>query len=309
MRNSKEPSRTTLVDLNWKSFNEAVDVGPLQLSAGYRSVRRLATVFCAITIAWSSAQVELRTLKLEVAGELDLNGAFLPLLLLAALIYSCARCAVEYGMQSVEVRRWGYAQADFRISLVLMQFALIALGSSGIERSPRAIGILLIAVSLCFVASLASIFVLMMIFTQVSVWRQRRAGRVRGIAAVVGEALFLATYISVLALTVVPIVLATAFHFHPGLQSVLIKPPTLAGSVVFCASALMLLFSFACHRWWSTKLFATPPRYVHEVTAEGEERMYGQNVPPPVWDWRAIPLVKPQPPRRVRVARSRGRML
>jgi hypothetical protein len=257
-------------------------------------------VISAIAIAWSAAQVELRTLKLEFAGELDVNAAFIPLLLLASLAYVCARGAVEYAMQPVEVRRWGYAQADIHISVLLVQFALLALASSSLERSLRAIGFILAAAALSFLAALASMFCLMLIFVFVSVWRSKRQGRRRGIAAVVMESTFLAMYVSVLALAITPILLAIGFHAYPPLRALLIAPPTLAGSVVFCIATLMVLFSFAAKRWWSTKLFAIPPRYVHEVMPDGREMMYGQPVPPTVWDWYTTPRSKPIPPRRVR---------
>jgi hypothetical protein len=302
VRNPRADGRRIFVDVNQHQHMSAEPKTPssLELSQGYRSARRLSTVLCAITIAWSSAQVELRTLKLEFAGELDLNAAFIPLLLLASLLYVCARGAVEFAMQAIEVRRWGYAQIDLKISVGLMQFALLALASTGFERSPRAIGLILSFAGLSFLAALASIFCLMVIFVVISVHRSKRQGRRRGIAAVVGESIFLATYVSVLALAVTPIVLAIGFHAYSPLRSLLVAPPTIAGSIVFCAATLMVLFSFACARWWSKKLFAIPPLYVHEVMSDGTERMYGQSVPPTIWDWYAVAPAKPTPPRRLR---------
>lgn len=273
---------------------------PPQLSDGYRSARRVCTVISAIAIAWSAAQVELRTLKVEFAGELDINAAFIPLLLLTALVYACARGAVEYAMQSVEVRRWGYAQADVNLSLLLVQFAMLALASSGLERSPRAVWLILAAAVLSFLVALATIFGLMLVYIFSSILRSKIRGVTRGIAAVVIEGTFYGMAFAILALAATPIILAVAFHTYAPLRDLLIAPPTVAGSVLFCTATLLVLFSFAGRRWWSTKLFAIPSRYIHWITRDGREMMEGQSVPPTVWDWYATPRPKPTPPRRVR---------
>jgi hypothetical protein len=47
-----------------------------QLSEGYRSARRMTSLFCAIALAWSAAQFELKALSLGYFGNIDLSRAW-----------------------------------------------------------------------------------------------------------------------------------------------------------------------------------------------------------------------------------------
>jgi len=106
-----------------------------QLSEGYRAARRMNSFFCAIALAWSAAQFDLKTLSTGYVGNIDLSRASIPLIVASIIAYSTVRFVLEFKMQSVEVRRWGYAQTDFKISIYLVRFTILILAASGLSRS------------------------------------------------------------------------------------------------------------------------------------------------------------------------------
>lgn len=42
---------------------------------------------------------------------------------------------LEFAMQSVKVRRWRFAQADFKLSVFLVRATILVLAASGLHRS------------------------------------------------------------------------------------------------------------------------------------------------------------------------------
>lgn len=267
-----------------------------KLSEGYRSARRLSTVICAASLAWASTQIELRVVKAELLGELDLSNATIPLLLLAALLYMCARGAIEFGMQSIETRRWGYAQVDIKMSVWLVRATLVALAASGLERSPRAIAVMILISLIGAILAAALAVLLMFALTPLLIRRTRRQGGRPAVAAHVVSAFAIGVYVAVVVLALMPFILVVAIHVVPGIRS-FVGQPTWAGSVVFSVGTVALIFSFACERWWSDKLFAAPPYQLVEEGRDGTRYVtFLNDRPKQVWDWAESvePLARPR---------------
>lgn len=275
----------------------------LKLSEGYRSARRNLTVICAVALAWASTQIELRFVKSELLGELDLSNAAIPLLLLAALLYVCTRGAVEFGMQSVETRRWGYAQADVKLSVWLVRATLVALAASGLERSLRAIAAMIV-VSLAGAILAAALAVLLMFaLTPLLMRRTEKRGGRPAVAAHVMGAFAIGAFVAVVVLALAPFAVVASIHWVPGMQSFL-GQPTWAGSVVFSVATVALIFSFAYQRWWSDKLFAAPPYEQVEEGPSGRRYVtFLNDRPKTVWDW-AESVEPPARPRRLSKKRN-----
>lgn len=96
---------------------------------------RTKSILCAISLAWSAAQFDLKTLSLGFIGNIDLSRASILLILVCAIAYTAARYVLEFEMQSVEVRRWLLAQADFKMSIFLVRVTILILVASGLSRS------------------------------------------------------------------------------------------------------------------------------------------------------------------------------
>lgn len=111
---------------------------PLKLEDGYRRARNTVSLFSVLAIAWSLALFELTKLNLgPVAMQLK-NSLTVPVFLALTLVYTLWRCAIEYGMQPMAVRRWPLARRDFQVTLWLSRAAVLALGTTGIAREPIA---------------------------------------------------------------------------------------------------------------------------------------------------------------------------
>src|SRR5688500_15256496 len=118
------------------------ELHPHGISDDYRSSRRVLTAICALSIAWTAAQFEFETVALGFTGELDFANASFRLIFFAAIGYSLDRCWIEFAMQSVEVRRWQFAQSDFMLSANLIRLSVLFLTASGLNRSPEMVGFL-----------------------------------------------------------------------------------------------------------------------------------------------------------------------
>lgn len=103
----------------------------LQISDGYRRARGTTSIFCAIALAWATAQVDFKTLSFGPAGSVDVPSASLPLILACAIAFAITRCTIEFAMQPEGVRRWSLAQADFKLTVFLVRAAALILGAGG----------------------------------------------------------------------------------------------------------------------------------------------------------------------------------
>ncbi len=70
----------------------------LRLSEGYRAARRLNSILCAITLAWSAAQFDIKTLSMKYIGSNDFSRASIPVILICTIAYTTTRCVLEFAM-------------------------------------------------------------------------------------------------------------------------------------------------------------------------------------------------------------------
>lgn len=103
---------------------EANNIG-LHISDGYRTARRTTSIFCALALAWVAAQFDFKTVSLGYISGVDLSHASISLILACVIAYASVRLVLEYAMQSVEIRRWQFAQVDFKLSVFLVRAAIL----------------------------------------------------------------------------------------------------------------------------------------------------------------------------------------
>jgi len=256
-----------------------------QLSEGYRAARRMNSFFCAIALAWSAAQFELKALSLGYFGNIDLSRASIPLILACAIAYSTIRLVLEFEMQSVEIRRWGFAQTDFKISIYLVRFSILILAASGLSRSLDTVVYIVLATVGAFLFFFIVWFLGTMGLSFVLITLRNRRGY-SSAAAGAGTALNWAQLVTVCVLIIIFISLGIAsLRYQPLLSLWNVPPSSIAlGFFVFVCIAIML--SLYCQPWWYNKLFAIPRDYTEEIMADGKKRrIYRIDSNPITWDW------------------------
>lgn len=213
-----------------------------QLSEGYRAARRMNSFFCAIALAWSAAQFDLKTLSIGYIGNIDLSRASIPLILACVIAYSTVRFVLEFKMQSVEVRRWGYAQTDFNISIYIVRFTILILAASGLSRSVDTVIYVMMAA--------VGVFLLFFIFLSVGTivlsfffitLRNRR--RYHSAAAGAGESLAWAHLVSMCVLAVSFVALGIASLRYEPLLSLWTMPPSPIAVGVFVFACIVVMLS------------------------------------------------------------------
>lgn len=103
-------------------------MSPLSVADAYRKCRTTVGALCGLSIAWSAAQIEFKSLQIGAAGALEMTNSAVPLILLIAIAFSFSRLLVEYCMRPVEVRRWSLAKTDLRITIWLVRASIFARG-------------------------------------------------------------------------------------------------------------------------------------------------------------------------------------
>lgn len=256
----------------------------LQLSDGYRAGRRNLAVFCALALAWSAAQFEIRALNVAFLGEVDLSRASIPLILFCVVAYSLFRLALEYAMQAVEIRRWSYAQIDFKTSLFLARVTIVVLPASILDRSLYTIIYVIIGGGI--ILSLASVatFIATMLIMPVMLYVRSRQGR-HGVAARAIESVAWAQIVVVFTLIVGLIVLGVASVIYQPLASVWTTPPSPFAIIFFVIGCIVVIVSIYTEDVWSNKLFAMPPPFTDRRLPDGRLVRSFLPLPEDVWDW------------------------
>ena len=113
----------------------------MEITNGYRNARRNTSILCGISLAWSTAQFEFKSLSFGPIDSVDLSSASIPLVLACGILYVLTRCIIEFAMQPIDVRRWNLAQIDFKITVYLVRIALLFLAAGGLYRSVKTIAI------------------------------------------------------------------------------------------------------------------------------------------------------------------------
>lgn len=264
---------------------------PLQLSEGYRSARRSNSILCALALAWSAAQFDLKTLNFGIAVNIDLSHASIPLILFSAIVYTTARYGLEFAMQPVEVRRWRFAQLDLKISVFLVRSSILILAVSGLDRSVETIFFVILAAIGLIVLSGLAIFIVMMGLAPLLIYlRARRQGGYTSVAARVSESFALAQLIVGFILVILFIALGVASLSYEPLRSLWSTPPSPIALGFFVFTCVLLVVSLFIQHVWYDKLFASPPDYTVKILPDGRKQITGHIPPVDVWDWYIEPV-------------------
>lgn len=261
----------------------------LQLSEGYRATRRMNSILCALALAWSAAQFDLKSLNIGFAGNVDLSRASIPLILFCAIVYTTARYSLEFAMQSVEIRRWRLAQADFKMSIFLVRVTIVFLSASGLNRSVETILYLVLGALGVFTVSGFALFLCMMGLMPLLSYMRIRQGR-WSVASMASESLFWAELIVVCLLLIILVALGVAsLHYEP-LRSLWTLPPSPLALGFFVFVCVAVVASLYLQRVWYGKLFAIPPNFTEQRLPDGSIQRTYHNNPPDVWDWYSQPV-------------------
>jgi hypothetical protein len=256
-----------------------------QLSEGYRAARRMNSFFCGIALAWSAAQFDLKALSVGYFANIDLSRASIPLILACAIAYSTIRFVLEFEMQSVEVRRWGYAQRDFEISIFLVRFTILILAASGLSRSVETIVYVVLATVGVFLLFLIAWFLGTMGLSFVFITLRNRRGY-HSAAAGAGEALFWAQLVAVCIFSVIFVALGIATLHYPTLLSLWTVPPSPIVLGFFVFACIVLMFSLYIQPWWYNKLFVIQLDYTEQILPDGKKiRTYPIEPHQTIWNW------------------------
>lgn len=266
----------------------------LQISEGYRAARRTTSILCALALAWSAAQFDLKTISLGFAGSIDLSRASVPLILVCAIAYTTARCGLEFAMQSVEVRRWRLAQTDLKLSVFLVRATILVLAASGLDRSVDTVFYVVLVALGVLVGSGLALFLGMMALMPLLIYIRSRQGRT-SIASRVMESLAWAELIVVFALVALLVALGVASLYYEPLRSLWTVPPSPLALGLFVLACVAIVVSMYFQRVWYGKLFASPPAFTEQRLPDGSIQRTYHNNPPVVWDWYSQPVNDEQP--------------
>lgn len=256
-----------------------------QLSEGYRAARRMHSFFCAIALAWSAAQFDLKTISTGYIGNIDLSRASIPLILACVIVYSTVRLVLEFKMQSVEVRRWGYAQTDFKISSYLVRFTILILAASGLSRSVDTVIYLMLAAVSVFLFFFIFLFVGTMVLSFFFITLRNRHGY-HSPAAGAGTALNWAQLVTVCVLSIIFVALGIAsLHYEP-LLSLWTRPPSTIAIGVFVFACIIIMLSLLIQYRWYVDLFVIPPNFTETILPNGHKGITFHNeIYRPIWEW------------------------
>jgi hypothetical protein len=225
-------------------------------------------VLCALAIAWSAAQFDLKTLNVGMAENLDLSNASIPLILFCAIVYTTIRHSTEFAMQSVEARRWGYAQFDYKVSIYLVRFAVLMLAASVLSRSVTT----LISV---IIDSLGVIFMSYVVFV------------VLGIAMLPFKlrAFHLAKKIVVGVLIVLIVFIGNNLMENESWRSSWEVPPDPQVIATLMVASILVVLSFYFESRLYHRLFASQVINTTYAERDGSRHTYYETPKPDFWDW------------------------
>lgn len=150
----------------------------MEITDAYRKARRNSSLFCGISIAWSAAQFDLKSLNIGAAGKVDISAGSIPAILACAVIYTMVRCTLEFVMQPNETRRWNLAQIDYIITLNLVRISLLTVAAAtAYSRSiETVVGVTVVALAFIF-SYFVLVGVLICIIMPIRMYSRSRQGR------------------------------------------------------------------------------------------------------------------------------------
>lgn len=236
-----------------------------KISDGYRSARNLSTATCAAALGWSALQFEFKNIQTDIFGSLDLTTASIPLILISIITYNCFRTTVEFMMQSVEIRRWRYAQMDFKILFWSTLASLAVLGASAMHRSFETIPYTLAAWALLLVAIIPTT-IISYVFIFPATLLVGKFKKRRSVAAMAGEALGWAT-VTTLFLYLAGIVAAVTWA---PISSYWTVKPTFLNLSLFAFSEIFVTYAVFARDGFYSMVFFTSSTEVLERNSRGK---------------------------------------
>lgn len=260
-----------------------------QISEGYRAARRTTSILCAIALAWVAAQFDFKTVSLGYLGGVDLSQASISLVLFCAIAYTSVRLVFEYAMQSVEIRRWKFAQADFELSVFLIRAAILMLAASGLDRSIETVLYIALAVLAVLVGSEIFIGVVGFALMPLLIYIRLRQGRT-SIASRAIESFAWAELIVYIALVAMLIGIGVASLQYEPLRSLWSVPPSPTALGIFILASVAMVVSRKTMHVWCRRLFATPPVCIEHRLPDGVIQVTFPLKTQDVWDWYSQPI-------------------
>jgi len=227
----------------------------MEITDAYRHARRNTSILCGISLAWSAAQFELKSLSFGPAESIDLSHASVPIMLACGIVYTLTRCAIEFAMQSVDVRRWRLAQIDFKITVFLVRATLLMLAAGAIYRSFKTVVYVAAIILLVFIGSRFLMILGMFIFMPLMIYIRSRQGRY-SVASRAIEAMFWSEVTAMMIVVIVLIALGVASLCYEPLRSLWTVAPSPLAIGVFVGATIIVFFSWQFEHKWYLKLFA-----------------------------------------------------
>jgi hypothetical protein len=226
----------------------------MEISEGYRHSRKLVTMLCALTAAWSAAQFDLGVVNFGSIGSVDITHASIPLLLSIALLYALIRSVIEYAMQSQDIREWSLARSDFMLSVWLLRGSILLLAASQVERSPNALVFVIVGIivflTLAYMLQRFGTLALMPIMIHI----REKEGR-RNLASRAIESFYFAKFYSFLIFVSSIIFTGLLFYFNSSIRSFFSINLTGISILLITISSLVVVVSFYTEERWSELLF------------------------------------------------------
>lgn len=256
-----------------------------KLNDGYASARKITAIFCGLSIAWSALQFEINTIQTEAFGEVDLSGASIPFLLVVIIAYNAFRTTLEFMMQSVEIRRWRYAQLDFKSLFWLTQAALTLLAASAIHRSFETLAY----VAAAWVAIPVAVVVLTILIYMITFPVTLLIGKFKkrtSVASMAIEGLAWATLLVILVIVMGVIGGSLVAARYEPIRSLWPTPPSPLNIGLFATTAIAVTFMMFSRENLFINVFSISSVTVHERDRKGRPiRMTIGNPPPVTTDW------------------------
>lgn len=258
----------------------------LELGAGYRGARRNVSVLCAIGIAWAAAQFDLKVLTVGPA-QVDLTAASIPTILVCAILYAMTRASIEYAMQALEVRRWGFAILDLKVTMWLVRLTVLFLGWSAVSRSLLAVLIVLAGAILLGVLSFAAMIALGFLISGIaSIFPGLIPGfPPKSVASIVISSFLWAELLAFVVPLLALIWLGWAALNYPPVQA--LRPAAASAFAVWFAvgASIAVVLSVLFNLVWLRAVTAELPPYTEAITPDGTltQRYFGRYKPR--WGW------------------------
>lgn len=239
----------------------------MQLTDGYRSSRRYTLFFSLLSIFWAAALFEIESISLSTLATATVTSTSIHVMLAIVSIYAIVRSTLEYMMQSEDVRNWGLARIDYKISLYTFRLSLLVLAAASISRSIKMVAYIAFASILSVAFFFFLVFVLTMIVMLVITSFRKKPYSAAGAAM---ASFAYAVLISIIIYTV----LIFTIWFSPYLPIDFINLKgyeiTFSQISIFSTALLLTLISFIFDEKFFKLVFSIKPLYIVETYKDSE---------------------------------------